>query len=695
MTRFERRSSVIWLAMALLALLQGCDCGSTDVTTRRFACTQDTECASGFVCDQGECRAESALPDGGTDGGADGGPPDGGGIDGGPDGGPPDGGPPDGGRPDGGRPDGGPADGGPADAGPDGGVPDGGPAQPTQLSFVSPPQSVTAGQCSAQVVVETRDAMGSPAPVNSATPLFLVSQGDSGFNFFSDSACQTVTTQVTVPAGNSRAAFYFRSTVAQFARVVVGTPSGLSPAFQDETILPGSPAVLVFRSPPQTLLTGACSFRVELEARDAFGNASAFSSQTPVSLVTQPSSGLSFFSNASCVTAITQASFAAGTSRAFFYFKGNTGGTMVLMASASGVTAASQSETILPMVRTGTCTMSSTTRTLTCPISPAQVDISKTLMIFQATSDLGSPAAANVRCSLTSPTAITCYRNTAEGTVRIRWQTAERSSGLKVQHLEASCAGENIIYLPIQPVASFQRTFLLVSAEKGGVSQDADDFYVARLADLDEVELEFDSDYTCSPTWTASVQVVELASVNVTRGETLQMQGTQQIVSNLTPVNPASTVLLFTFNADESSGSGMCDLVVRGALNPNNPTTSLLFTRSAGDSTCTETDIESISWERIDFGTSARAQHVGVEMLPETTTTSVPITAVDVTRTLTFAGGQWQSGQGGGESDYQDDDILGEAVGLHSLTSPTTLEVTRGSGNGTTRWTSTVLQLEP
>jgi hypothetical protein len=77
-----------------------------------------------------------------------------------------------------------------------------------------------------------------------------------------------------------------------------------------------------------------------------------------------------------------------------------------------------------------------------------------------------------------------------------------------------------------------------------------------------------------------------------------------------------------------------------------------------------------------------------------TTTVSTRISPVDPTRTLVFASGKALCGQAGGESS-QADSPVGAAMGLHLLTSPTNLDVTRGVAQGTAQWSSTVLQFEP
>ncbi len=74
---------------------------------------------------------------------------------------------------------------------------------------------------------------------------------------------------------------------------------------------------------------------------------------------------------------------------------------------------------------------------------------------------------------------------------------------------------------------------------------------------------------------------------------------------------------------------------------------------------------------------------------------TLPI-AVDPTRTLVFSSSQALSGQGGGETDFADDDVLGAVIARHTLISPTRVEVRRDfTGDADALWFSTVLQLVP
>jgi hypothetical protein len=449
----------------------------------------------------------------------------------------------------------------------------------------------------------------------------------------------------------------------------------------------GAPTVVAFLIGDQTLPAGGCSNPVELELRDAYGNAAAFSSTTAAALTSQPAPGLLLFADSGCTTPLSDAQFAAGSSRTSFFFKGRTGGTFTLSSAPGGLPPASLGVTILPVVRSGNCRINDGSYSVTCTISPAQLDPSKTMLFFQATSSQDNPESASTRCELTDASTLTCTRSGNAGVDRIQWQTAELASGLRVQHLQATCGASDVTSLPIQPVTDTQ-TFLLVSSEQPGADQGSDDFYTAALAAPDRVDLRFSD--ICQDAWVASVQVVELTGAAVTRGETAPMTGTQLTVSNLPAVDPASTALLFTYRMT-GGPAGICDRVLRGELTSS---TSITFSRGAGDTDCTDAVIDAIAWERIDFGARARATHVLVTMNGGTTT-SISIPAVDPTRTLVFASGQAQSGQGGGESAYSADDVIGASVARHILTSPTSVDLSRGGSLGAARWTSTVLELEP
>lgn len=631
------------LLLVLLAAGVGCSSGPTGAESRRFACTEDSACAAGFVCRENECLPEETP-----------GTPDGG----------PDAGPPDGGEPDGGDT-----------------------SLPTRLAFGNSQPPLTVGQCSNAVEVETRTETDIAAPVQTATLLTLSSNPTHGITFYRDAACQTPTTSVTVEAGSSRAAFHVRGTVAQTVNLGV-VSQGFSNANQGLTFRAAAPTNLVFVTPAQTLPAGGCSARVEIEARDAYGNAASFLSARPVSLRAPNSAGVAFFADPACQTSLNEPVFAQGVSRLAFYFKARTGGVFTLTTLVGEQLSAFQRETVLPMVRTGSCSFSSSSTQEQCRISPAQLDLSKTMLFFQTNSYNNNPYTSNVRCALTARDTITCSR-TDDGTdLDILWQTVERPSGLQVQHLPVLCKGA-VTPVSLSPVSSPEHTFLLVSSEQGGTTLGDDDFFTARLLSASQAEVAFST--ACNSAWKASLQAVESPDIHVTRGVTDRMTGTQLTVSGLAPVDLSSTALLFTHRVSNTDAAILCDRVLRGEL--TSPT-SITFSRGAGNPACTTASVDAISWERIEFGASARTQHIPVTLSASVESNDFELTPVDPTRSLIFASGQGPSGQAWGESSYANDDIAGAALGIFYLQDEE-FEASRAAPLGTVKWTTTVVEFEP
>ncbi|ATB38426.1 hypothetical protein CYFUS_003861 [Cystobacter fuscus] len=626
-----------WGLLALLALVLGCSSASTGADTRRYACTLDDECAAGFTCRAGFCQG---------------------------------------------------AGGEPGDGGPDPGTPSG---SPTRLAFVSPEQSVGTGQCSAAVVIETQTAEGLAAPVQNAATVSLSVEPSQAVSFFLDAACTSATSSVEVGAGSSRATFYFRGGVAQTIRVGVSA-SGLTSATQDEVLLVPGPAVgVVFVTGAQTLATNGCSSLVELEARDANGTPTTFSNSRGMTVV---GTGLTFFSDESCTTPLSSAMFAAGRTRSSFYFKGKSSGTIRLFVSVSGLSTVFQDETILPVVRSGVCTIPANGYSVTCPISPAQVDMSKTLLLISLSNSGRSPDSGSLRCMLSARDAFTCGRNAiASSNFDIVWQTVELGTGLRVQHLQPSCQGAPLISVPIAAVSP-QKSFLLVSGEQSGAILGEDDVYTATLASSgNRVDLQFSTN--CSPSWKGSLQVVELEGIQVLRGGGAMAGGqTWAGSTSLAFADPATTALLFTYRVNNAGAVNLCDRVLRGEVTSS---TELAFSRALEDSpNCDTAGIEAISWERINFGSVAKVQSVPVSMSGGQTQATPNIQAVERTRAVVFASGQAMNGQAGGEASYSGDDILGESLARFEF-SPTLaqLRVRRESSLGAARWNAFVVEFNP
>ena len=110
---------------------------------------------------------------------------------------------------------------------------------------------------------------------------------------------------------------------------------------------------------------------------------------------------------------------------------------------------------------------------------------------------------------------------------------------------------------------------------------------------------------------------------------------------------------------------------------------------------CSSVNIDSVHWERVDFGTRARVQAFTTTL--QNNSIDLTIAAVDPTRTIVFAGGQMAGGQSTGETavDNNGDDSIGQAQARFDLTGPTSVKVTRGRSQSTGIVTFYVVELEP
>lgn len=220
---------------------------------------------------------------------------------------------------------------------------------PATLALTTPPQTVIAGDCSAAVIVESRDGVGNPSNVPSDTTVNLAAVPNIGFGFYSDAACTVPITTIDILAGQSDAAFFFAGQAAGNVDVSVST-GGFGSAQQTETVLAAAPSRLTFITAPQTLTAGGCSGVVTIETRDAFDNVSPVSAATTVGLSAVPAAGFTFYADAGCTTPVTDVVVGPDESQQSFYFAGtNTGSVEVTVASA-GFSSGTQQETIDPDV---------------------------------------------------------------------------------------------------------------------------------------------------------------------------------------------------------------------------------------------------------------------------------------------------------------------------------------------------------
>ncbi|MBI2832056.1 MAG: hypothetical protein HYX79_07350 [Chloroflexi bacterium] len=221
----------------------------------------------------------------------------------------------------------------------------------TKLAFATSAQSITAGEASSVMTVQTQDAISQPENVSSNTTIDLSSSSGTGTFSTTAGGTYTSTLSVTITSGTSSANFYYKDTTAGTPTITAAeNPSaGWTDATQQETIVAASISQIVFTTDVQSITAGEASSVMTIQTQDTYGNASNVSGDTQIDL--SSSSGNGTFSTASggTYTATLSITISNGTSSASFYYKDTTAGTPTITAAenpGAGWTDATQQETI-------------------------------------------------------------------------------------------------------------------------------------------------------------------------------------------------------------------------------------------------------------------------------------------------------------------------------------------------------------
>lgn len=714
-----------------VATLSGCACGPLGLDSTRFACERDADCLEGFVCadlgDGLECvRPEQVVPvaDAGVDAGAgDAGQPDAGAEDAGLDAGEEDAGF-DAGEVDAGEVDAGDldagADGG-GDAGTDAGVDagfdagvdagfdagvDAGPP-PTRLAITTPPQTAATAICSQVFLVETRDSSNVTTPVLAATTIGL-DAGVSGLvTFYSASNCSGApTTTVTVPAMQSLTTFYARGADAG-SFTITASSAGFSSTSQVFTVM-NPPTSLVFTTtPPSPVRAGTC-LTATVEARRG-ATPTPVTSNTTVTLAPATTGAVRFYSDAACTSSITSVAMATNDTTAVFFMKPMTGGMQTVNASAPfGI--APQTLNVTPAVRRGSCVMApatfqsdggiATVLSTTCTITPALTSIAVAALFTQTTglsdggtgvadggaiATSGGVGAYEARCRLTTTSAMACSRAQDNAAAEIHWQVAELPNGFGAQRTNLSGCPASATFTT---AVTTNQSFVLKTSMSDSYNFDDDDTLIAELLTPTQVGL---GPNACTG---ADVQLLSWSGLTVTRARvdggmpdgvaTVTLTGLPAVSTNQAVLASPATTL--------DGARTMCSTMVR-ATTPS--ISSVTFTRGAGDAGCTLTALESLFYERIDFGARAVVRQYTTTFTPGQYVRSQAITTVDTTRTIVFSSAQLVGGQGTGETDEGGPSMWLEAGFQLVLTSGTNVNVVRTSANAAASVTFYVAELVP
>ncbi|HEX8701849.1 MAG TPA: hypothetical protein VF815_23680 [Myxococcaceae bacterium] len=571
----------------------------------------------------------------------------------------------------------------------------------SKLVFATPARIAAAEVCSDILTLRSADTYDNIVPVGANEVITLSENGtpnDGLFAFYSDSNCVTAVTSVTIPTGQSTASFYFKGRKARSVPVTADAAT-LTDASQNQTIIGAVAASLAFSSatPSAQLLAGTCALRT-VQSLDAHGNPPG----TPLTLSLSATPLAEFFSDANCTSPITQIAASATTGTASFYFKGYTGGMNaaasleLTAASASPALSTTQNESILPIVRTGTCAIGATASSATCVMGLAVGNLNRTFLVFQATNRSTGAGAANVRCYLLSTFQVRCERNdTSGGAVNVQWSAAEFPSGVNVQHFLAECNGNPMIVNPT--AVSRGSSFLLLSSKRSDSDQGVAAFRTAELTTNTEVRIE-KGGAACSGADGNHLQVVEYT------GATVQRLATTTLPANSptrdVTLNPAvaadRSIVLFSYLTDNANNE-ICNRALRGELRDNGATLRFSRAENTTANNCASGNITAISWEVIQFPVGTSVQQVTHRLLATETTAPITLTQpVDPSRTIIVMGNQVSSGQAGGEGQHSGSQLIGEMRARAVLNANgTTVTLTRDSSTASATFTFFVVQLKP
>ncbi|WP_434382835.1 putative metal-binding motif-containing protein [Melittangium boletus] len=536
-----------------------------------------------------------------------------------------------------------------------------------------------AGVCNA-VEIEWRDAFGN---LSRGTPRTVKLEPGAGVSLHRDRDCAQPL--AALPEGSTHTVYVRGTTPKSFDLVVA---SGNMEARQALNVIAGPPKRLEFPSGSQTLLAGECASPVGVRILDEFGNPTSFPTATTLTLSSDATGDFGFHPESGCTGApLSSLPVPAGAQQVNFRFKGKTGGKITLTASQHSLTGVNQQHDIIPLVRRGQCTLANNQTGTNCAFSPALRDLSKSFLVFQATTTTDAPEDSFVRCLLEAGRVV-CNRRGNKGEAVIQWQVVEKASGLRVQHLTKGCTGQttSVTFNPVD----LAKSFVLFSAAQDGAQTGNNDIAGVQFTQNNQVDVVLMANCFNN---TYNVQVVEMDGALVSRGKTGKMTGSALSATGLEPEQAKDrTALLTTLTTKVESDANICNRMVRSELSTAN---SIAFSRYA-EGTCDTADVEAVYWERISFPTGSLVQDSTLSVVntqgKATATLSSP---VDPTRTLLMASSQVSGGQGNGETGYKTRDIPGAGTGRLTLLSPTTVQVERDALFDFAKWTTYAIQLEP
>jgi hypothetical protein len=213
----------------------------------------------------------------------------------------------------------------------------------SSISIVSAAFSVAVNSCSAAITITCG---GNNSPIT-------LSSSSTGGKFYLNAAnCASQTSPITSDGTSCNPPdVFYRDSIAGNPTITVTANGNI--ATQSETIF-GPATKLVFTNTPVTVTAGVCSSAFTIVSQDANGNASTVTSTETLTPSASPAAGATFYTDASCTTAVTGSNLTIATESNtvnLFFKDTNPGSVLITMTgaggfTANGVNAATQTETV-------------------------------------------------------------------------------------------------------------------------------------------------------------------------------------------------------------------------------------------------------------------------------------------------------------------------------------------------------------
>jgi hypothetical protein len=214
-----------------------------------------------------------------------------------------------------------------------------GPAHAYTVSTAAPakivltgPASDTVASCAGPFTVTTKDSLNNTVVVSSATTATIF--GGGSMTYYTDSACATSATSVSIASGTSSKTFYVKSNLAQNTYLIASTTS-LGSSNLPFTLTADAAAGLNIVG-QSSVGAGDCTAAMSVVLEDIYGNPTPAVTTTTYNFTGVGSAVV--YTDATCTTTASTFEILATADRMTFYMKDNTKESLVLAANATGLT---------------------------------------------------------------------------------------------------------------------------------------------------------------------------------------------------------------------------------------------------------------------------------------------------------------------------------------------------------------------